>query len=226
MADLGICAAPDCGKPARQNRYKACSKHEARMRRGGSFDRRVEVLGFVELLNGQSVFGMWTVLGEGDPYVRPYDGPGKHPGGSQRTAECRCQCGQIRMIPVHVLKRGLTSHCGCQTGTIISVLATDHGMTGTPEYRSWAHMKERCSNPSCADWHSYGGRGIRVCDEWRNSFEAFYAYLGPRPEGTSIDRIDVDGHYEPGNVRWADKWTQARNKRPRVGLKRNERTQA
>jgi hypothetical protein len=226
MADFGICAAPGCDKPARQNRYKACSAHDARMRRGGTFDRRVERLTISALLGGLEAFGMWSVIGEGEPYQRPHDGEGKHPDGQQRTARCRCQCGQVRDIPIHNLTREHTSHCGCQMPLLVSVLRSEHGMTGTPEYRTWAHMKERCSNPKCGDWHLYGGRGIRVCREWQESFDAFYDHIGPRPAGTSIDRIDVNGHYEPGNVRWADKWTQARNKRPRVGLKRTERTAA
>lgn len=75
-------------------------------------------------------------------------------------------------------------------------------------------MLRRCNDPKNKDYHNYGGRGIKVCPEWLNSFEAFFAHIGLKPDPSySIDRIDVNGHYEPGNVRWADKWTQANNKR-------------
>lgn len=81
------------------------------------------------------------------------------------------------------------------------------------EYRAWAGMKVRCLNPNFKDWHLYGGRGIRVCDKWRDSFESFYGDVGPRPSAVhSLDRYpNGDGNYEPGNVRWATRKQQARN---------------
>jgi hypothetical protein len=85
-------------------------------------------------------------------------------------------------------------------------------MSGTQEYRSWAAMRGRCNNPSNQDYASYGGRGISVCDRW-NDFSNFLADLGPCPDGFSLDRIDVNGDYLPGNCRWANAKTQARNKR-------------
>lgn len=84
----------------------------------------------------------------------------------------------------------------------------------SPTYRVWCAIKDRCLNPnSKTSYPKYGGRGITICDRWRDSFEAFLEDMGERPEGTSIDRIDNNKGYEPGNCRWADKWTQSRNRR-------------
>lgn len=84
----------------------------------------------------------------------------------------------------------------------------------TTEYRAWLGMKFRCYNPNYKLFHHYGARGIRVCDAWLDSFETFLAHVGRKPPGKWIlDRIDTNKHYEPGNVRWADPITSARNKR-------------
>jgi hypothetical protein len=92
-----------------------------------------------------------------------------------------------------------------------------HGMWETPEWRTWAHMKSRCLSPSSHAYADYGGRGITVYQPWIGSFEAFLAYMGPKPTPEhSIDRIDNDGNYEPGNVRWATAFEQIHNRRPRT----------
>lgn len=80
-------------------------------------------------------------------------------------------------------------------------------------FNTWSGAIDRCHNPSNPSFPDYGGRGIVVCDRWLNSFDAFVADMGPRPDGASLDRIDVNGNYEPSNCRWADRFTQARNKR-------------
>ena len=90
-----------------------------------------------------------------------------------------------------------------------------HGMYGTPEYITWRAMIKRCANPNDPAFKNYGGRGIAVCDSWKNSFENFYADMGDRPEGLTIDRIDNDGNYEKSNCKWATRTEQVYNQRIR-----------
>jgi hypothetical protein len=93
--------------------------------------------------------------------------------------------------------------------------AVKHGMHATRTYKSWRSMINRCTNPNTPGYASYGGRGITVCDRWL-IFEPFLADMGVRPEGRTLDRINNDGNYEPGNCRWATRFEQQRNKRPPV----------
>lgn len=88
-----------------------------------------------------------------------------------------------------------------------------HGMWGTPTYHCWNSMLQRCSNKKDTAYHHYGGRGIKVCDRWQNSFENFYEDMGQRPEGLTIDRINNEGNYEPSNCRWASMQVQGLNQR-------------
>jgi hypothetical protein len=99
-----------------------------------------------------------------------------------------------------------------------------HGMSYTPEYRAWTSMIQRCEYEKCASYHRYGGRGIRVCQRWRESFDSFYADLGARPAKHSLDRIDSNGHYEPGNCKWSTKAEQQRNCRSNVRITVGDRT--
>lgn len=92
-----------------------------------------------------------------------------------------------------------------------------HGMKYSPEYKSWRAMKQRCYYPKAKDYKYWGGRGIKVCDEWLNSFSAFYRDMGKRPSlEYTLDRINGDGNYEPGNCRWASKLEQRSNRRAKV----------
>jgi hypothetical protein len=95
----------------------------------------------------------------------------------------------------------------------------------SPTYRAWAAMVRRCSNPRTKDWPLYGGRGIIVCSRWRQ-FANFLADMGERPTGQTLDRIDSDGAYEPGNCRWASSEEQAQTRRPRASFELNPRDEA
>lgn len=131
--------------------------------------------------------------------------------------ECRCECGCKTQSTGQSLRRGGAQSCGCLRTEIISAAKTKHGCATnglTPEYRSWASMIQRCENPNSNSYSRYGGAGVAVCTRWRNSFAAFFADMGPRPAGTTLDRHpNKAGNYEPGNVRWADKRAQANNRR-------------
>lgn len=131
----------------------------------------------------------------------------------------RCECGIEKVVTRNRLMDGVKS-CGCSRAADISATSAKHGHARrgvhSPEFSAWSAMLSRCRNPNNPRWEHYGGRGIRVCDRWAESFEAFLADVGPRPsDDLSLDRKDNDGHYEPGNVRWADIVTQNLNRRPR-----------
>lgn len=142
---------------------------------------------------------------------------------------CRCDCGEYTEATSSSLRSGHTSSCGCLRLERSLAAVKTHGMTETRLYYSWTAILARCFRPGAKGYPDYGGRGITVCDEWRQDFQAFHDYVTRLPnyrsEGATLDRIDNDGNYEPGNVRWAERRVQARNTRRNVMLTHDGRTQ-
>lgn len=145
-------------------------------------------------------FGRLTVIGESEPFVNKN-------GWKQGRSLVRCVCGAERLVFNNNLKAGRTRSCGCTIGET-------HGKRRAPEYSVWAGIKKRCMNKKCHKYADYGGRGIQICERWRNSFVAFLEDMGPRPSTDhSIERKNNDGNYDPGNCHWATRQEQGCNKR-------------
>lgn len=136
------------------------------------------------------VFGQLTVLKVGK-------------GKRRSTWICKCECGNIKEAVGSSLKRGQTKSCGC----LRSIYKT-HGLSGTKEHRTWKGIRDRCLNSNHVSYKSYGERGITICNKWRDDFLTFLADVGnaPGPE-YSLDRINNNGNYEPGNVRWVEDYS-------------------
>ncbi len=179
----------------------------------------------LEVKEGQR-FGMLTVIKEVEGVIYA-DRRQK-----RRRFEFKCDCGNTTIRGIGSVKRNDRSNpsCGC---TRITPQFLESSLTHgerrhertTVEYTTWCNMKARCYNPNRHDYYLYGGRGITVCDRWRNSYQNFLEDMGRRPEGYSIERRNKDGNYEPDNCKWADDTEQANNRRPWGTAKNPKQTQ-
>lgn len=132
--------------------------------------------------------------------------------GRKIYTNCDCACGKTTKVVAYALLVGNTSSCGCLKKELLAKRRQTHALSHTPEYKAWKTMKARCSNPKHHAYHRYGGRGITVCKEWKESFSAFTRDMGRRPEGMTIDRKENDKGYFKENCHWVSVKTQARNR--------------
>ena len=135
--------------------------------------------------------------------------------------KCVCDCGNTSEVSKTCLVTGRSKSCGCYAKQRASETMTTHGLSRTPMYALWASIKRRVVNPNVKGFDRYGARGITMCNEWLNNFQAFYDYvndtLGPKPSPQhSIDRIENEGNYEPGNIQWATNEAQSSNRRSNI----------
>lgn len=165
----------------------------------------------IQDLSGQK-FGRWTAI---DGFVV----------GKRTFWNCVCDCGTARAVSASSLKTGDSKSCGCLNNEVRLARSTTHGMSRTPTYICWCAVIARCGRANGDPLGLYFARGITVCERWRSSFENFLADMGERPSlSHSIDRINNDGNYEPGNCRWATRKQQSRNRRSSKTITHNGRT--
>jgi len=177
-------------------------------------------------------FGRWTVLEEAEPLIGRRD--------KRRAYLCKCECGTKRIVSAKALTSNKSLSCGCLPREILLEKATKYA--NVPEhsynrlYGIWIGIKKRCTQPYCSTYKNYGGRGIEICDDWKDNFQAFYDWAinsgykeDTLPNGKNrltIDRIDNEGNYCPENCRWVEIQIQSNNKRTNHYLEFNGKTQS
>lgn len=172
-------------------------------------------MGKLKDLTGQR-FGKLIVIERAENYVQP--------NGQKKTQwHCKCDCGNEIITVGYNLTRGVCTSCGCVRIERLVQMNKTHGKSNHILFSKWEHMKDRCYNPKDKRYKNYGGRGIKICDEWLNSFESFYEWSleNGYQDGLSIDRIDVNGNYEPNNCRWTTWDVQCNNRTNNVYIEYN-----
>lgn len=137
---------------------------------------------------------------------------------------CDCECGNQTIVDAKHLKSGHTKSCGCYNREHTGEMRRTHGLSNTPTYNVWLGIKNRCENPHEIGYKNYGGRGIKVCDEW-HSFENFLRDMGEKPKGMSIERKDNNGDYCKDNCKWATRTEQNNNRRNNIILEHDGKIQ-
>lgn len=164
-------------------------------------------------------YGRLTVIRETEPHKCPS-------GRLIRKVLCQCDCGNCTEVQLWSLRKGVTKSCGCYNKEIVQQMFSTHGMKGTRLYTIYRSMVSRCTYIKNQHYDRYGGRGIKVCDEWRNNPSAFFqwAVANGYSDELSIDRIDNDGDYAPDNCRWITQKEQVNNKSSNLYLEYNGKT--
>lgn len=151
----------------------------------------------------------------------------RFPHNNHRAFVCECECGNVKLIEPVQWEQGIAKSCGCKHDELLKEINTKHGLSGTRLYGIWRGMNDRCFNPKSPSYENYGGRGITICPEWLGEHGLLkfidWSENNGYADNLSIDRIDVNGNYEPSNCRWDDWITQNNNRRPKEEWKEREK---